>query len=241
MIKVDTLAQEGDSPELATLVVKMVNTIRSMPDSELLKQPEQIALILAELAAYFMETGNPQASSTIELLYTIAQRIDAENKFPEVLIHAYRADFTFQASNQQLPQAKRLLLKELELVRKLEKTNTSMTQSFLLFNLAVLSAADHDEHAAKYLEESNKVFNGVTAATLSSELEDYWRMSILNQLQIAAREAGRDKQMASIFRNSSKSLYDAFKKLSSNKNSIPEFKELEVYAKKALQQQMKQE
>lgn len=209
-----------------------------MPDSELMKHPEFVPQVVGVLASYLAAVHAPEAETAVELLYTLARRLDAENKYPELLRIVYRADFALQAQNSQIPQAKKLLLLELELLRKLEGTNASMEQSDLLFYLSVLSAADSDPQAAKYLEESNKLFNGITSATLSSNMENYWRMCILNQLQFALTCEGENKQdMAKLFRNSSKTLYEAFKKISPNKKNIPEFRDLEVYAKMSLQQQ----
>lgn len=234
-------AQDGDAEEAVKFALKMISSVRGMPDSELLKHPEFVPEVLSVLVSFLASIEHPEAAPTVELLYTVARRMDAENKYPEVLRAVYRADFVLKAAAKQIPEAKRLLMMELDLVRKLEKTNTSMEQSDLLFALSVLAASDGDANASKYLEESNKVFNGVTSATLSSELENYWRMSILNQLQFAVScdEEG-DADMAKIFRTSSRSLYDTFKKVSPNKKNIPEFRELEVYAKMAVKQRQEQ-
>ena len=206
-----------------------------MSDSELLKHPEFVPQVVGVLASYLAAVQAPEAEAAVELLYTLARRIDAENKYPEILRIVYRADFALQAQNSQIPQAKKLLLLELDLLRKLENSTTSMEQSDLLFYLSVLSAADSDPQAAKYLEESNKIFNGITSATLSSNMENYWRMTILNQLQFALTcEAEQKSDMAKIFKTSSKMLYDAFKRISPNKQNIPEFRDLEVYAKMSL-------
>lgn len=220
----------------------MVASVRSMTDAEFNKHPEFVVQVVAVLAGYFAAIGAPESASVVEYLYQLARRIDAENKFPELLRLVYRADFTLQAMTQQLPMAKKLLLNELELVRKLEKTNTSMEQSDILFYLAVMCATDGDASAGKYIEECNKIFNGVTTATLSPDLENYWRMSILQQLQFAFTcESEGQNDMAKIFRTSSRSLYESFKKVSSNKQNIPEYRELEVYAKMAFQKQLEQQ
>lgn len=209
-----------------------------MSDAEFNKHPDFVVQVVAVLAGYFASVGSPEASSVVEYLYQLARRIDAENKFPQILRLVYRADFALQAMNQQLGVAKRLLLNELELVRKLEKTNTSMEQSDILFYLAVLCASDGDSSASKYLEECNKLFNGVTTATFSPDLENYWRMAILQQLQFALTcEAEGNKEMGKIFRTSSRSLFDGFKKISPNKQNVPEYRELEVYAKMAMDKQ----
>lgn len=220
---------------------KMIASVRSMPDSEFNKQPEFVVQVVAVLAGFFAAIGAPESAGIVEYLYQLARRIDAENKHPELLRLVYRADFTLQSVNQQLGMAKKLLISELELVRKLEKTNVSMEQSDILFYLAVLAAADGDSNASKYLEECNKLFNGVTTATLSPALENYWRMSILQQLQFAftCEEEG-NKDMGKIFRKSSRTLYDSFKQTSSNKQNVPEYRELEVYAKMAFDKQAEQ-
>lgn len=235
---VEKLSESGTEEELLSLALKMLASVRAMPDSELLKQPEFVPQVVGVITSYLAAIHAPEAEGAVELLYSLARRVDAENKYPEMLRIVYRADFALQAQNSQIPQAKKLLLLELDLLRKIEGTSTSMEQSDLLFYLSVLSAADADPQAGKYLEESNKLFNGVTAATLSSNLENYWRMCILNQLQFALTCEGENKQdMAKLFKTSSKTLYEAFKKISPNKQNIPEFRDIEVYAKMSLQNQ----
>jgi hypothetical protein len=209
-----------------------------MPESELLKHPEFVPSVLAVIVSFQVAVGAPEVSDSVELLYQVARKIDAENKFPEILRIVYRADLTYQANTGQLGSAKRLLLNELELVRKMENVPSSMEQSDILFALSTLCASDGDANAQKFLQESNKIFNGITQATLSSEMENYWRMSILNQLQVAASldEQGVG-EMSKIFKTSAKTLYEGFKRIHANKTGIPDFRELEVYAKNTLQQQ----
>lgn len=238
-VLVEKAGEEGSAEELHTLASKMIATIRGMPDSEFNKHPEFVVQVAAVAAAFLSSVGSPEASGLIEYLYQLARRIDAENKYPDALRLIYRADFAVQAQNQQFGQAKKLLLSELELVRKIENTSTSMDQSDILFYLAVICASDGDANAARYLQETNKLFNGVTTATLSPDLENYWRMSILQQLQYAfTLEAEGSHDMAKHFHASSKTLYDGFKKVSPNKQNVPEYRELEIYAKMALQKQI---
>lgn len=227
--------------KLEELAGKMVKSIRSMSDSELLRQPTFVPEILYIISSYYVAVGHGDAGNVVELIYSVARRIDAENKFPDVLRLAYKADFAYQAQNKRIPEAKGLLLKELDLLRSIEKTEVSAEQSAVLYTLAVLSAFDRDSQASKYLEDSNKIFNGVTAKTLSADLEDLWRASIMNQLQyaIVCEEEGK-KDMATVFKTSAKTLYDAFKKVTPNKKNIPEYRELEVYAKMAIKKQREQ-
>lgn len=234
---VEKLGEQGDVDAMLKHAEKLIRLARELPDSELQRVPDFVPQVLYVLATFQTSVGHPDATSTVELLYTVARKIDAENKYPEVLRLVYRADCALQAQNGNNGQAKKLLLSELDLLRKVEGTNVSLDQSAVLFVLATLSAQDKDSGAAKYLQESNKIFNGITTATLSSEMEQFWRQTIVNQLQFSfTLEFENNAAMSKVFKTSAKTLYDGFLKVSANKANVPEFKELEVYARMSVEQ-----
>lgn len=232
----EKMGQEGDTEGMITLGQKMLRDCQSMPQSEIAKHPEFVIQVLAILTSALALELPQDALQGVEFMYSLARQYDLENKQPQLLRVIYRADYAVQAGLQQFSSAKALLLRELDLVRQIEGKNTSVEQSDLLFYLSIICAADKDASAAKYLEEAAKLFDGITAATLSAEMENYWRMSIMQQLQFAlVCEAEGNLQMSKIFKDNSKNLFDGFKRISSNKSNIPDFRELEGYARTALQ------
>lgn len=204
----------------------MIASVRSMSAEELQKHPALVVQIVTASVGQLVTLRVPDAESAVSFLNQLSRRLDLENKSPDVLRMVYRIIYTYHLVNQQLEPARKILLDEVDLVRKIEKTVSSPQQTDLLLHAAVLSLPDAS-HVAKYLKEGNKVFDGITAATLTPDLEDYWRLLITKQLQISlACEQSKDHESKKVFGASSYVLYERLKQVSRNK--LPSFSELEA-------------